>query len=109
MSKRAMPRLLPFAFAFLLGLAVAGCEEYKFQPVGGPAFMESSPVQAGVQLFHDANGDVCRAQLTETVRFDLAPMKKQYREQYGRGAGGMLLRLALDEEQRLLVRYAFEA
>jgi len=86
-----------------------GCAEHTFQLVAGRAFMESSPVQAGVQLFHDANGDVCRAQLTETVRFDLAPLKKQYREQYGRGAGVMLLRLAPDEEQRLLVRCAFEA
>ncbi|PSQ98542.1 MAG: hypothetical protein BRD48_06860 [Bacteroidetes bacterium QS_9_68_14] len=84
-----------------------GCEDHEFQLVADDAFMESNPVQAGVQLFHDGNGDTCEALLTETVRFNLEPLREQYEEMYGSGSGIMLLSFDLEKEKRLRVRYEF--
>ena len=84
-----------------------GCEDHEFQLVAGDAFMESNPVQAGVQLFHDGNGDTCEALLTETVRFNLEPLQERYEETYGSGSGIMLLNFDLEDEKQLRVRYEF--
>ena len=84
-----------------------GCKDHEFQLVAGNSFMESNPVQAGVRLFHDDNGDTCEALPTETVRFNLEPLKEQYEEMYGDDSGIMLLRFDLEAEKRLLVRYEF--
>ena len=84
-----------------------GCEEHEFELVAEDSFMESSPVQAGVRLFHDGNGDMCEALPTETIRFDLTPLRERHQEMYGVDSSVMLLRFYLAEERRLLVRYEF--
>lgn len=84
-----------------------GCEDHEFYLVAAASFMESAPVQARVRLFHDDNGDRCEALVTETVRFNLEPLKEQYEDMYGRASGVMLLNLDLEREKQLRVRYQF--
>lgn len=71
-----------------------GCETHDFSlcwPDG--AFMESSPVQASLEVLHDDHGDACDAWLSETVSLDLVPLKAAYRAAYG-GSGTILINVA---------------
>ena len=70
-----------------------GCETHDFTLVASDVFMESYPVQLGVTLAHDANGDTCEAYLTEAYEFDLTPIKTLYQEGYREDAGTIVLRL----------------
>lgn len=54
-----------------------GCEVHTFDACYG-LWMTSLPVQTDVTITHDANGDICRALILETVRFDLNPMRVSY-------------------------------
>ena len=83
-----------------------GCSMHRFTLVASETFMESSPVQLAVLLAHDANGDACKAWLTEDYRFDLRVIRDRYREAYGRGPGEVV-RLLDDAPSGPLV-YAFE-
>lgn len=44
-----------------------GCEEHEFELVGSYAVAKSMPPQRGIQLQHNANGDNCRALITDTL------------------------------------------
>lgn len=44
-----------------------GCEEHDFELIGSFAVAKSIPPQRGIQLYHNANGDNCRALITDTV------------------------------------------
>ena len=70
-----------------------GCETHDFTLVASGVFMESYPVQLGVSLTHDANGDMCEAYLTAEYEFDLTPIKTLYQEAYREDAGTIVLRL----------------
>jgi hypothetical protein len=48
---------------------------------GTPAFAVSA------RLAHDADGDMCRALISEDLHFDLAPLRRHYQEAYGQGPG----------------------
>jgi hypothetical protein len=69
-----------------------GCREHTFALVFADVFLESLPVQMHGLLSHDARGDVCRALLTRTLRFDLAPLKQAYRAAYQQQSGTIILR-----------------
>lgn len=71
-----------------------GCREHRFALLIDPAFMESLPVQVAARLAHDADGDLCRALLTRTLRFDLTPLREHFRASYGAGGGSVAIRLA---------------
>ncbi|HBH97031.1 MAG TPA: hypothetical protein DDX89_04475 [Candidatus Omnitrophica bacterium] len=58
---------------------VGGCAAHQFASSWWIGFRESDPVQADVGLVHDAGGDACRDTITETLRFDLMPMKEAYK------------------------------
>ena len=44
-----------------------GCEEHEFELIGSYAVAKSLPPQRGIQLHHNANGDNCRALITDTL------------------------------------------
>jgi hypothetical protein len=60
-----------------------GCAEHDFALVHTGEFMESEPVQTVVNLAHDGHGDMCRALLRRELAFDLGPVKRAYRRNYG--------------------------
>lgn len=70
-----------------------GCEEHTWQLCWDGAFMESDPVQAALSLGHDAHGDSCEAWLTETLSFDLSPLKQAWIDSYGGSSGTIVIDL----------------
>lgn len=55
-----------------------GCEEHVFTACWDGAIMESSPLQARIIVEHNANEDACEAYISETLTFDLTPMRNFY-------------------------------
>ena len=70
-----------------------GCETHEFTLVASDSFLESFPVQLQMSLAHKANGDLCKAWLTEEYHFDLTPIKTMYQNAYRQEAGTIVLRL----------------
>jgi hypothetical protein len=64
-----------------------GCRDHAFALLANAAWMESYPVQTGVQLAHDANDDTCKALLSRVLRFDLSPLKAAYASSYQTATG----------------------
>jgi hypothetical protein len=64
-----------------------GCETHEFQICWDQLFLESEPVQVGLEVWHDANGDSCEAYLSETLSFDLAPLKQAWQDGYQQESG----------------------
>jgi len=61
-----------------------GCAEHHYVlclPAGG--FSEGIPVGAHLEIWHDANDDMCEALETETLTFDIAPLVDDYIDGYG--------------------------
>ena len=81
-----------------------GCREHRFQLVASSTFAESEPVQTPVVLTHDARGDLCRALLSETLRYDLTPLKQAYRRAYRRQSGTIVMHLQANATP---LRYTF--
>ena len=79
-----------------------GCRTHHLTLVASNVFLESYPVQLGVSLAHDANGDLCRAWLTEEYDFDLTPIKRMYQDGYREDAGTIILRLEHDAPEPAL-------
>jgi hypothetical protein len=59
-----------------------GCRAQSFLLLSDAAWMESYPVQVGVRLARDAQGDNCKALLSRMLRFDLSPLKAAYNAAY---------------------------
>ena len=81
----------------LLSVDVAfggGCEAHSFA-ICWPdqAFMESEPVQVGLEVWHDANGDGCEAYLHETLVTELSPLKQAWIDAYQQESGTILLNI----------------
>lgn len=70
-----------------------GCRDHAFILLSDAAWMESYPVQVGVKLAHDANGDHCKALLSRVLRFDLSPLKAAYTASYQATNGIMKLNI----------------
>ena len=68
-----------------------GCQVHRFTLVASDSFLESDPVQLEVTLAHNANGDPCRAWLTEDRLFSLVPVKERFQSQYQDSGRGVLL------------------
>lgn len=79
-----------------------GCAEHRFALLIDPAFMESQPVQVVARLAHAAGGDMCRALLMRTLRFDLSSLRQRYVAAYGSGPGTVVIGLAGQQ-----IRYTF--
>lgn len=52
-----------------------GCRRHEFQLSWDGDVLESHPPQVRLTLSHDANGDPCRAMLTERLQFDLSVLQ----------------------------------
>lgn len=86
-----------------------GGEKHDFTLFASEGFLESSPVQAELFLFHDAHGDSCEALITEELLFDLSPLKKLYKSMY-QDDGPILLRIYEPGETdsfKVLIIYEF--
>ena len=70
-----------------------GCRNHVFTLVISESFAESDPVQLPAVLAHDANGDPCEAWPTESLRFDLGPVRTRYLQFYGPGPGKVVLQI----------------
>ncbi len=80
-----------------------GCAQHALRLIGTHVFMESNPVQTGILLGHDAQGDRCRALVRPDVAFSLAPLADAYRQSY-RTNGTIVLHL---EGWEPALRYTF--
>ncbi len=73
-----------------------GCQDHGFQLCWDGMFLESDPVQAGLTLIHDSNGDDCEAYITESRMFDLNPLKQAWQSAYGATSGTIMVHLGTD-------------
>ena len=64
-----------------------GCEAHDFQICWDQSFAESEPVQVWLEVWHDAHGDGCEAYLSETLSFDLSPLKRAWQDGYQQASG----------------------
>ncbi len=48
-----------------------GCQAHKFQLIGSPMIAKSLPPIRSVVLVHQANNDMCKKQIIETLSFDI--------------------------------------
>jgi hypothetical protein len=71
-----------------------GCRAQSFLLLADNAWMESYPVQVGVRVARDAQGDNCKALLSRMLRFDLTPLKVAYNEAYQTSAGIIRLNIS---------------
>ena len=86
-----------------------GCARHEFKLFGSSRFLTSSPLQADVVLSHNANGDACKALITDTLRFSLAPLREMFQSSFG-SKGTLLLRIhepGAAEPISPLIRYDF--
>ena len=67
-----------------------GCEDHEFNLYASSSFMESNPVQSEVLLEHITT-DTCESLVTETLRFDLLPIREHYQRAYGNNSSGIIL------------------
>lgn len=72
-----------------------GCEEHEWVLCWpDQSFQESDPVQATLDIWHGIDSDtVCDAYLSETLTFDLAPLKAQYQEGYQTESGTIIIHI----------------
>lgn len=70
-----------------------GCRKHQFTLILWDAAKMSDPVQLGVSIVHNANGDPCEAYPTEAYHFDLTPIKTKYQTTHQRKIGKVLLKL----------------
>lgn len=52
-----------------------GCEEHEWKLKTNGAYAKSLPPQITLNLEHNANGDMCRALLTDTLEFNIKPVR----------------------------------
>ena len=79
-----------------------GCADHAFTLVLADAFQMMDPPRLPATLAHQANGDPCEAWLTETLEFDLTPLK----ELHG-GTGTVVLALVFADGTERELRYTF--
>ena len=80
-----------------------GCEEHEFTLCWpSQTFMESAPVQVGLEVLHNANNDMCDAYFFDPISFDLTPLREAYVDGYG-GGGTILVNVGGES-----LEYTFE-
>jgi hypothetical protein len=70
-----------------------GCRTHEFRLVIGRGFMESQPPQVRALIDHRANADPCKALLTRELRFDLTPLRAEFRRNYPTAPGVVTINL----------------
>ncbi|HUF70512.1 MAG TPA: hypothetical protein VMM79_17815 [Longimicrobiales bacterium] len=71
-----------------------GCQHHSIDLVIWAGFLESEPVQAAALLAHDGRNDMCDALVSDTRRFDLAPLRLEWQLAYGVGPGSIVLNVS---------------
>jgi hypothetical protein len=77
-----------------------GCEQHSFQLVASESFSRTGSIEVGLLLSHNAKGDPCKALITQELRFDLSPLKRECQRTARTRKGPILLHL-----QNLDLRY----
>ena len=70
-----------------------GCARHQFRLFASHIFLESHPVQSPIAIYHNANGDMCRAWLTREISFDLTALRDAWIRSYQQRHGTIILRL----------------
>lgn len=70
-----------------------GCRTHEFRLVISRGFMESQPPQVRALIDHRANADPCKALITRELRFDLAPLRAEFRRNYPTAPGVVTINL----------------
>lgn len=77
-----------------------GCGVHSFEAMAWGGWMESYPVQVNVILTHDDRDDPCDALVTDTLRFDLMPLRRRYEQDYpGSGPGETIVLRLTDPDE----------
>lgn len=93
-SSTVQPRIEGDTLYFTVGYG-GGCETHEWQICWpDPSFAESMPVQASLEVWHNANGDSCEAYEIDELSFDLTPLKEAYIESYGGDSGEISVNVA---------------
>ena len=71
-----------------------GCVSHDFSLIGSGSFSESYPVQTSMLLHHEDNDDNCDSIITDTLVFDLTPLKELYIESYSESSGTIIIYLS---------------
>jgi hypothetical protein len=69
-----------------------GCEEHEFQLIS-TSFMESYPIQVNIILSHKGNDDPCDMWITETLTFNILPLKDSYQKSYYEESGIIIMNI----------------
>lgn len=51
-----------------------GCKEHDFKVIWSERYYKTNPPETGILIVHNANGDECKALITETLAFDLTEL-----------------------------------
>jgi hypothetical protein len=70
-----------------------GCERHDYALYGCSATIKTNPLGVDMRLSHNANGDMCDAFLTDTLRFSLAPVRHSWKQQTGQDHGELSLHI----------------
>jgi hypothetical protein len=71
-----------------------GCKKHDFILATVPLFtIMGESHQVDLVLSHENNGDACKKIVTESLYFDLFPLKETYQKVYGIKTSSMLLRI----------------
>lgn len=71
-----------------------GCVAHGYGTCWDGLFAESNPVQATLQMSHDANEDPCDAIVMQELSFDLTPMRDAWIDAYQQPSGTIIVHVA---------------
>lgn len=83
-----------------------GCADHVVRLVASNYWLESIPVQLYAILAHDDPDDPCDAIVSETVAYDLKPLRDNYFDAYG-PPGDVIIRVFADSTTSQSIRYQF--
>jgi hypothetical protein len=83
-----------------------GCQDHEFSLIGTGEYAESYPIQTRILLSHNSNNDTCLALFTETLTFDLTPLKQDFLKLYSEGSETIILHIEGGNEG-ISVNYSF--
>jgi len=70
-----------------------GCTTHDLDAVAWTPWTDSTPVQVGIAVTHDAHGDSCEAAVQRTLLFDLEALRVAYVGRFFDGPATLLLRV----------------
>lgn len=77
-----------------------GCETHQFDLIGSKLITKSKPTIRNLQLVHDNKGDICKALITEKLKFSISILAENY-------APGNFIKLQFENYSPIL-EYSYE-